>query len=133
MASSESQNKELDELLALVEDGRGQESAELNEAERFVISAGIKEGDVPVQAIIVWFRYKQWAKKPITRWKFYTQFKKLFRSHYKQHQSARYYYLDPAPFDLSQDAYWIIRREERESREKKVKSKKPGKVPRTRS
>jgi hypothetical protein len=119
-------DNELEKLIALVEKGEAAEASELTEAERFVISVGIKDGETGIQAMVVWFRYTDWCKslnrKPITIWSFFRQFKKLFQL--KRDKTWRTYRLDPAPFDLSLDAYWIMRRKMRDSREKAARVKK---------
>lgn len=117
-------NEDLEKLLALARSESG--SAEtVNAVEEFVIAKGIKEGDTKIIPYQVWTEYVKWARKPIPKRTFFTEFKKLFKQ--RRWGDKRFYTLNPEPFDLSKDAYWKLRaviREERAGRKKYGRGKK---------
>lgn len=94
---------------------------ELSEAERFVVSVGIKEGTKKVSCLHIYDLYKQWTNKPIYRRLFFVQFAKIFKK--CRHGTMRFYRLDPAPFDFSKDNYFRLRREWRDYKEKNRRAK----------
>lgn len=109
---------ELEELLKLAEGSPNPEEKELNEVERWVIAAGIKEGSEKVSNSLLYYTYCEWAEKPIVKYQFSQQFKKLFKQHL---DGERFYLLDPAPFDLSRDTYFKIRRNMRDARKRRAR------------
>jgi hypothetical protein len=97
----------LESLLELAETS-SEEAAPLNEAQRFVTSFGITEGDVRVDNYIIWYYYVKWTKKPFKRRYFFQLFNKIFKR--RVNGNGAYYHLDPTPFDLSEDNLWRMKR-----------------------
>lgn len=94
----------------------------LSEAAKFIYEVGIKQGNTKVPAQVVYYTYKMWKgwqnkkqPKPL----FFKDFSKYFES--KRTKDGVHYLLDPKPFDLSQDTYWIIRSDIRRERAKRKK------------
>lgn len=102
----------IDELLALALSGDSQvDMGELTEAGKFIYQAGIRAGDTAIPAHMVWWQYKQWKKVGVTlsKHKFLAQFRKYFKL------KKRDYMLDPAPFDLTTEAYFQMRKDFRDT------------------
>ena len=112
------QSDDKDELQKLIDAANAPgETAELNEAERFIVSCGIKAGTTPIQAIYIWYKYVAWAEKPIRQPLFFHQFRKIFpRQRIGIH---RRYKLDPSSFDLSEENKFVINKKLRDIREKR--------------
>lgn len=91
----------------------------LTEAAKFIYEIGIKHGDTPVTAEIIYHTYKHWKyynnKQPKAY--FFRDFSKYFERRRNKH--GIFYLLDPKPFDLSDENYWIIRAEIRRERRRK--------------
>jgi hypothetical protein len=109
---------DLEELLKLAESAQNPEEKDLNEAERWVVAAGIKAGSERISNALLYYTYCEWAERPIVKYQFTRQFKKLFKQHL---DGERFYLLDPAPFDLSRDTYFKIRRNMRDARKRNAR------------
>lgn len=100
----------IEELLEMAETEPEKEIAPkkaLSEAHMFVLANDIKESDTEkVRAAAIYELYCHWKKnKNLQSYtKFFTDFGKLFKR--KQGANYVYYFVDPEPFDLSEEAYW---------------------------
>ena len=93
-----------------------QDRMELNDAERFALSLGIKNGEARVDRAIVWETYINWTESSISRSLFFRQFNQLFPL--KRWGYGRLYLLEPDPFDLSAQNNFDSKRRTREQIEK---------------
>lgn len=94
----------------------------LSEAAKFIYACNIKHGLEKISAQLVYHTYKEWKgwdNKKQAKPNFFRDFKKYFEP--KRNATEVYYLLDPKPFDLSQETYWIIRNEIRNEKAKKNK------------
>lgn len=92
---------------------------ELTEASKFIYELGIRHGDEKIPAQLIYYTYKQWKgwenkfqPKPY----FFRDFSKYFES--VRSSDGINYLLDPKPFDLSKEAYWLSRKDAREQKAK---------------
>jgi hypothetical protein len=98
------------------------EENKLSEAHTFVLSNNIRHGDGKILAEMIYQKYKEWKKKDFqNRTIFFKDFKKIFKQ--KRTTDGSIYYLDPESFDLSEDAYWKMRKSVRNERAQKKKEK----------
>lgn len=116
----------LDALLELAQ-GAPQEAVieKLSEAAKFIFAVGIKHGTTKVPAQTVYYCYrdwKGWRNKPQPKLYFFRDFKKYFKS--ERDKDGVYYLLNDKPFDMSEENYWLIRKEIREERARQKKKKK---------
>lgn len=101
----------------------------LSPSAKFIYELGIKHGDEKIPAQLVYFTYREWngwENKRQPRPQFFRDFSKFFNS--IRTSNGVCYLLNPKPFDLSDEAYWIMRksiRDEKISSEKTKKAKKP--------
>ena len=112
-----------DDLIALAK-GASQEviMEKLTEASKFIYDLGIKHGDEKIPASLIYHTYKHWKgwnNKRQSKGLFFKDFKKYFEPHRTTHGMV--YLLNPKPFDLSDEAYWLIRSELRNEKTKKNK------------
>jgi hypothetical protein len=128
MEQSKPPNDDLEHLLALAKsEGTPEENRELTEAERFVISIGIKSGGTKIRSYHIWLKYLQWTKQPIKQQVFYKQFAKIFPV--VKTKYCWVYHLDPSSFDLSLENTFRIYSEIRKERlERKEEWKRKRKV-----
>jgi hypothetical protein len=94
----------------------------LTEAAKFIYDLKIKQGNTPVPAQVIYHTYKHWRgpwgnQRPKAI--FFRDFGKYFER--RRTKDGVFYMLDPKPFDLSEDTYWIIRAEIRRERSRKKK------------
>lgn len=99
---------------------------ELTEASKFIYALNIRHGDERIPAQLIYFTYKQWKgwdKKPQPKPFFFRDFTKYFEQ--VRTKDGISYLLDPKPFDLSKETYWMMRKDQREQRAKqKAKTKR---------
>ena len=98
------------------------EVGEATEAAKFIYALNIRHGDERIPAQLIYYTYKQWKgwdnkyqPKPF----FFRDFSKYFEQ--VRTKEGISYLLDPKPFDLSKDTYWLMRKDQRESKAKKSK------------
>lgn len=123
MGQSERLDEEqLRKLLELAQsEASPEDSQALNEAERFAISVGIVAGETRVPPFVIWAKYKEWTNKPMSRKHFFRQFSKLFPR--VRWGEGKFYFLDPAPFDLSQEAIFALREQIRDEKRNERRKK----------
>lgn len=95
---------------------------DITEASKFIYALNIRHGDVRIPAQLVYFTYKQWKgwdKKPQPKPYFFRDFSKQFES--VRTNEGTSYLLDPKPFDLSEENYWLMRKDLREQRNRNKK------------
>lgn len=98
---------------------------ELTEASKFIYALNIRHGDERIPAQLIYYTYKQWKgwdKRPQPKPYFFRDFSKYFEQ--VRSKDGMNYLLDPKSFDLSQEAYWLSRKDHREQQQKAKKSKK---------
>jgi hypothetical protein len=95
---------------------------EATEAAKFIYALNIRHGDVRIPAQLIYYTYKQWKgwdhkyqPKPFFFRDFTTYFEQV------RTKEGISYLLDPKPFDLSQETYWLLRKDIREQKAKKRK------------
>lgn len=87
----------------------------LTDSAKFIYELGIRPGDDKVSAQMIFHHYKQWKGSEYqSRNRFFRDFSKYFQRVIDEHGS--YYLVDPKPFDLSQEQWWIMRAELRHER-----------------
>lgn len=136
------ENKEtpldLDALLAAASEVVDEETEaikkELDEAQRFMLALDLKRGTEKIAAILVYEYYSKWrgkSKHKLRDIPFFKQFSKYFERIRSKH--GTYYLLNPAPFDLSDEKFWEVRKQmrsrkalKRRQRDQKTTSKKQG-------
>lgn len=97
---------------------------ELTEASKFIYANNIRHGDVKIPAQLIYYTYKQWKgwdRKPQPKPYFFRDFSKYFEQ--VRTKEGMTYLLDPKPFDLSQETYFMIRKDIREQRAKRQAKK----------
>ncbi len=90
---------------------------------KFIYANEIKHGDAKIPASLVYYTYKMWKgfqRSYIPRAHFFREFSKLFES--VRMSDGVYYLLDPKPFDLSREAYFLMKADQRAKRKKAPKS-----------
>lgn len=92
---------------------------------RFVVSDGLEDGDVLIQAFVIYHRYKKWAETyrvtPISNKAFFTEFSMYFPK--KQQKNGIFYRLSPKGFNLSPEYVELIRKQINGTKKKKAKKK----------
>lgn len=94
--------------------------SKISEAGKFIYALNIREGKVKIPAQVVYYTYKQWKgwrNKKQPKLFFFRDFSKYFTSHRDKH--GAFYLLNPKPFDLSKETFWLIRAEIRREKTKK--------------
>ncbi len=94
----------------------------ISEAAKFIYDLKIKHGDTKVPAQVIYHTYKHWRgwnQKRQSKPLFFRDFSKYFTAH--RTGDGMCYLLNPKPFDLSDEAYWLIRAELRNEKAKKHK------------
>jgi hypothetical protein len=88
----------------------------LCDAAKFIYECNIKHGDHPVPAQVIYHTYREWKRRNHCQPKnfFFRDFSRYFPKYRNKH--GIHYMLDPKPFDLSDEAYWLIRAEIRRER-----------------
>ncbi len=98
----------------------------ISEAAKFIYAKGIKAGETQISAQLVYWNYKQWKgwrNNKQAKPQFFRDFNKYFKPHRTKHGLV--YFLEEKPFDTSQEAYWLMRKELRDEKQvKKIKGKK---------
>jgi len=100
---------------------------ELTEAAKFIYALNIRHGDAKIPAQLIYFTYKQWKgwdKRPQPKPLFFRDFAKQFES--VRTKEGISYLLDPKPFDLSREQYFLSRKDLRDQREKQKKKETSG-------
>jgi hypothetical protein len=115
-----------DLLIELAMGAKGDDVVQkLNEASKFIYDLGIKHGDAKIPAQLVYHTYKLWKgwdNKKQSKGLFF----KDFRTYFTQHRTTDgiCYLLNPKPFDLSKDTYFLYRSEVRYEKAQRSKKKK---------
>lgn len=94
----------------------------VSEAAKFLYALKIKHGDEKITAQLVYYTYKQykgWDNKLQNKAQFFKDFNTYFTP--KRDQNGMYYLLDPKPFDLSEENFWIMKAAARREKAKKTK------------
>ncbi len=116
----------LEELLKIASDSDEEVVVDkLTEAAKFIYELGIKHGDTKIPAQIVYHTYKiwkGWQNKKQAKPLFFKDFSKYFES--KRTKDGVHYLLNPKPFDLTEETYWIIRADIRREKSKRKKHEK---------
>jgi hypothetical protein len=89
----------------------------LTDAGKFIYDLGIKHGREKIRAQLLYWHYKHykgWNNKKQPKADFFRDFRKYHDSH--RDNQGIYFLLDPKPFDLSDEAYWQMRAEERSAK-----------------
>lgn len=122
-----------EDLVALASGVKPEEIVEkLTEAAKFAYELNIRHGDTKVPAQVIYHTYKHWKgwnQKRQSKPLFFRDFGKLFEAH--RVTNGMVYLLNPKPFDLSQEAFWLIRKELRD--EKTQKPTRQSKAPKSKS
>lgn len=98
------------------------EVGEATEAAKFIYALNLRHGDARIPVQLIYYTYKQWKgwdNKPQPKPYFFRDFSKYFEQ--ARTKDGMTYLLDPKPFDLSKETYFIVRKEIRDSRAKKTK------------
>ncbi len=93
-----------------------------SEAANFIFALNIRHGDTKIPAELIYFTYKQWKgwdKRPQPKPFFFRDFTKQFEK--TRTNEGISYLLDPRPFDLSQEQFWLMKKDSREHRAKQKK------------
>jgi hypothetical protein len=103
-------------------------SEKLTEAVKFIYDLGIKQGDTKITAELVYYTYKLYRgmNKKQAKALFFKDFKKYFEP--QRNKDGIYYLLNPKPFDLTDEAYWLMKADIRREKAKKKSKKKQAKV-----
>jgi hypothetical protein len=97
----------------------------LNEAHKFILAVGIQAGEGRIPSAIIYERYKIWKrdtgqeKDLLSKFIFMRLFAPFFKS--ARNDRYKYYFVDPAPFELSPEAmrlYEEIKNAEQEKRKR---------------
>lgn len=113
----------VEDLVALAAGAKPEDIIEkISEAAKFIYEVNIKHGDDKISAPLIYHTYKGWKgwdQKRQSKPFFFRDFNKYFTPH--RTNSGMVYLLNPKPFDLSEETYWLIRKEQREVKSKKNK------------
>lgn len=113
----------VEDLVALAAGAKPEDIVEkISEAAKFIYDLNIKHGDTKVPAQVIYHTYKHWKgwdQKRQAKPLFFRDFGKYFPKH--RTGDGMCYLLNPKPFDLSSEAYWLIRAELRNEKAKKNK------------
>ncbi len=114
------------DLVALASGAKAEDVIDkISQAAKFIYDLNIKHGDEKISADIVYHTYKHWKgwdQKRQSRPIFFRDFKKYFEPH--RTSNGLVYLLDPKPFDLSPENYWIVRKAIREAKKTKKETRK---------
>lgn len=98
------------------------EVGEATEVAKFIYALNIRNGDDRISAQLIYYTYKQWKgwlnkyqPKPL----FFRDFTKYFEQ--VRTKEGISYLLDPKPFDMSTETYWLMKKDQREQKAKKSK------------
>ena len=113
----------IEDLMALAAGAKSEDIVEkVSEAAKFIYDLNIKHGDTKISSQLIYYTYKDWKgwdqkfqSKPL----FFKDFKKYFEPH--RVTNGLVYLLDPKPFDLTPETYWLTRKQHREAKAKKSK------------
>ena len=92
------------------------------EAAKFTYALNIRHGEAKISAELIYFTYKQWRgwdKRPQPKPYFFRDFTKQFEK--VRTNEGISYLLDPRPFDLSKEQFWLMKKDSREIRAKQKK------------
>ncbi len=101
----------IEELLEIAKGAKPEDTFgdKVTEAARFIYDLKIRAGTTKISGQLVYWHYKSYKgfrntkqPKPL----FYRDFNKYFKVERNKH--GTYYNLDPAPFDLSKENYWLM-------------------------
>lgn len=113
----------IEDLVALAQGAKPEDIAEkISEAAKFIYEMNIKHGDAKIPAALIYHTYKCWKgwdQKRQSKPFFFRDFSKYFDPH--RTTDGMCYLLNPKPFDLSDETYWLIRAEMRNEKAKKNK------------
>ena len=114
----------VEELIALAEGSKPVEHKveEATEAAKFIYALNIRHGDARIPAQLIYYTYKQWkgwSNKYQPKPFFFREFTKYFEQ--VRTKEGISYLLDPKPFDLSEETYWIMRKQQRDEKAKRSK------------
>jgi len=113
------------DLIALAAGAKPEDVVEkISEAAKFIYDLNIKHGDTKVPAQVIYHTYKHWRgmqNKRQSKPFFFRDFSKYYDP--VRISSGIVYMLNPKPFDLSPEAYWLIRSEIRNEKSKKQTKK----------
>lgn len=97
---------------------------QITESAKFIYSLNIRHGDIKIPAQLIYYTYKQWKgwdKKPQPKPYFFRDFSKYFEQ--VRTKDGINYLLDPKPFDLSIETYFLMRKDLRDRRAKQKNKK----------
>lgn len=122
----------VDDLVQLAQENPppSTEDEKVTEASQFIYALNIRHGDHKVSAELIYHTFKEWKGLYQKKWQppayFFRDFKKYFTSVRGKHGVS--YLLDPTPFDLSRENYFLVRyqqrREKAYSKAEKTKKKR---------
>jgi hypothetical protein len=114
---------DLDSLIALAQGAKPEDIVEkLTEASKFIYELNIKHGDTKISSELIYHTYKHWNgwnQKRQSKVLFFKDFKTYFEPYRTTHGVV--YHLNPKPFDLSDETYWLIKKELRDAKTKRQK------------
>lgn len=113
----------VDDLVALAQ-GADEEVImdKICDAAKFIYDMDIKHGETKIPAALIYHTYKVWNgwnQKRQSKPFFFRDFSKYFSPH--RTTDGMCYLLNPKPFDLSDETFWLIRAEMRNEKAKKSK------------
>lgn len=116
----------IEELINLANEAKTDEPKvqEATEAAKFIYALTIRHGDVRIPAQLIYYAYREWkgwSNKPQPKPFFFRDFTKYFES--VRTKEGISYLLDPKPFDLSQETYFMVRKQIRDERSKRQNKK----------
>lgn len=121
----------LEELLELALSEETHDGYErLTDIETFILETKIRPSEkVRVEGPLIYWAYCKWCKTkrivPLKRHPFFAEFKKRFTVVLNDHGGPKYL-VEPEPFEISKDEWWVMRKAMRNEKEKAAKrSKKP--------
>ncbi len=116
----------IDDLVKIATSGKEAVIMEdLSESAKFIYHCGIRQGNHKIPAQVVYHAYKVWKghrAKLQPKGYFFRDFSKYFERY--RTKDGIHYMLDPRPFDLSEEAYWLIRSELRYEKARRQKKEK---------
>ena len=122
---------DVESLIALAKGAKEEVIMEkLSQAGQFIFDLKIKNGDTKISAAMIYYTYKQWRgwdQKRQSKPQFFKDFKRYFEP--QRTAEGLVYLLNPKPFDLSEEAWWLMRKSIRD--EKTKKSKRQSKTPKS--
>jgi hypothetical protein len=99
----------------------------VSDAALFIYQSNLKHGTEKISADMVYYTYrlwKGWSNKRQSRQVFFRDFNKFFEKH--RTADGMVYYLNPKPFDLSEEAKWDRRRHNRDEKARRIKKTTQG-------